>query len=202
MPALKSVERLWGGVDILIANLGSGRGRPGGSKTRGMGTSIQPELLWQRPFGTGMYSYLQPRGGNILFVASIVAVEASSAPLPYSAAKAALVNYSKNLSRAVAAVGIRVNCIAPERCSSLEDLGNAIFRIVARKSKSIFLRRFRKSDSARRKRSPTWRLTWFRPSAVLQRGNATSSTAVRRGEFNVGAKGCNGFSCEQNPGAF
>jgi 3-oxoacyl-[acyl-carrier protein] reductase len=33
--------------------------------------------------------------------------------LPYSAAKAALVNYSKNLSRIIAADGIRVNCLAP-----------------------------------------------------------------------------------------
>lgn len=112
--ALKSVERLWGGVDILIANLGSGRGTPGWKQDPGE---------WERLFNLNFFGsvrlaqacipYLQPRGGNILFVASIVAVEASSAPLPYSAAKAALVNYSKNLSRAVAAVGIRVNCIAP-----------------------------------------------------------------------------------------
>jgi len=49
----------------------------------------------------------------MLFIASIVAVEATPAPLPYSAAKAALVNYSKNLSRTVAKNGIRVNCLAP-----------------------------------------------------------------------------------------
>jgi 3-oxoacyl-[acyl-carrier protein] reductase len=57
--------------------------------------------------------YLQRRGGSILFIGSIVGVEATAAPLPYSAAKAALANYSKNLSRAVAEYGIRVNCLAP-----------------------------------------------------------------------------------------
>ena len=56
---------------------------------------------------------MRARGGSILFIASIVAVEATQAPLPYSAAKAALVNYSKNLSRIVAADKIRVNCLAP-----------------------------------------------------------------------------------------
>jgi 3-oxoacyl-[acyl-carrier protein] reductase len=56
---------------------------------------------------------MQAHGGSLLFIASIVAAEATPAPLPYSAAKAALVNYSKNLSRIIAADGIRVNCLAP-----------------------------------------------------------------------------------------
>jgi 3-oxoacyl-[acyl-carrier protein] reductase len=56
---------------------------------------------------------MQSGGGSILFIASIVAVEATQAPLPYSSAKAALVNYSKNLSRILAADKIRMNCLAP-----------------------------------------------------------------------------------------
>jgi 3-oxoacyl-[acyl-carrier protein] reductase len=51
--------------------------------------------------------------GALLFVASITGVEATAAPLPYSAAKAALINYSKNLAGQVARLGVRVNCIAP-----------------------------------------------------------------------------------------
>jgi 3-oxoacyl-[acyl-carrier protein] reductase len=51
--------------------------------------------------------------GSILYISSIVAVEATPAPLPYSAAKAALTNYAKNLSRQVAAAGVRVNTICP-----------------------------------------------------------------------------------------
>ena len=57
--------------------------------------------------------HMQARGGSILFIASIAAVETTPAPLPYSSAKAALVNYSKNLSRILAADKIRVNCLAP-----------------------------------------------------------------------------------------
>ncbi len=50
---------------------------------------------------------------SILFLSSITAVEATPAPLPYSAAKAALNNYAKNLARLLAPEGIRVNTIAP-----------------------------------------------------------------------------------------
>ncbi len=112
--ALAIVNRMWGGPDILIANVGSGRGKPGWQ---------QEEHEWERLFDLNFFGsvrlaqaaipYLQPRGGTILFVASIAAMEATPAPLPYSAAKAALVNYSKNLSRTVASDGIRVNCLAP-----------------------------------------------------------------------------------------
>jgi 3-oxoacyl-[acyl-carrier protein] reductase len=40
-------------------------------------------------------------------------VEATPAPLPYSAAKAALNNYAKNLARQLGPQRIRVNTIAP-----------------------------------------------------------------------------------------
>jgi len=42
-----------------------------------------------------------------------VGLESTSAPLPYSAAKAALVNYGKNLARQVGPSNVRVNCVAP-----------------------------------------------------------------------------------------
>jgi 3-oxoacyl-[acyl-carrier protein] reductase len=112
--ALDAVHKTWGGLDIVIANLGSGKGKPGWN---------QDPNEWERLFNLNFFGsvrlaqaaipYLQAHGGNILFIASIVAVESTQAPLPYSAAKSALINYSKNLSRAVASVGIRVNCIAP-----------------------------------------------------------------------------------------
>jgi len=111
---LRAVDRKWGAPDILVANLGSGSGKPGWQLD---------ENEWQRLFNLNFFGsvrlsqavipYMQSRGGSILSIASIVAVEATQAPLPYSAAKAALVNYSKNLSRLVAACNIRVNCLAP-----------------------------------------------------------------------------------------
>jgi 3-oxoacyl-[acyl-carrier protein] reductase len=112
--ALDAIARKWGGLDVLIANVGSGRGKPGWQ---------QEDAEWQRLFNLNFFGavrlaqaaipYLQSGGGSILFISSIVAIEATPAPLPYSAAKAALVNYSKNLSRTLASDGIRVNCLAP-----------------------------------------------------------------------------------------
>jgi 3-oxoacyl-[acyl-carrier protein] reductase len=56
---------------------------------------------------------VEQKRGAIVFVNSIVAVESTPAPLAYSSAKAALLNYTKNLARQVAADGIRVNTVAP-----------------------------------------------------------------------------------------
>ncbi len=112
--ALSELKGIWGSPDILVANLGSGRGKPGWPLDEGE---------WERSFNHNFFGsvrlaqsvipHMQASGGSILFVASIAAVETTPAPLPYSSAKAALVNYSKNLSRVLAADKIRVNCLAP-----------------------------------------------------------------------------------------
>jgi 3-oxoacyl-[acyl-carrier protein] reductase len=51
--------------------------------------------------------------GSIVLIGSIAGVESTAAPLPYSAAKAAVSMYAKNLSRLVGPEGVRVNCVAP-----------------------------------------------------------------------------------------
>jgi 3-oxoacyl-[acyl-carrier protein] reductase len=112
--ALATINLTWGGPDIVVANVGSGSGVQGWR---------QEQDEWNRLFNLNFFGsvrlsqavipYMQPNGGSILFVASVVAVETTAAPLPYSAAKAALLNYSKNLSRIVASDKIRVNCLAP-----------------------------------------------------------------------------------------
>lgn len=114
--AFAEAARMFGTIDHLIANIGTGKGKRGWN---------QPDAEWRRLFDINFFGstrltqtalpYLlaNPNGGSILFIGSIVAVEATPAPLPYSAAKAALLNYSKNLSRELAPQGVRVNSIAP-----------------------------------------------------------------------------------------
>lgn len=104
----------FGGLDGLVANLGTGSGQPGWD---------QKDEEWSRLFrvnfqgstrlAQGAIPHLLGRGGCIVFIGSIAGVEATGAPLPYSAAKAALANYSKNLARQLAPQGVRVNCVAP-----------------------------------------------------------------------------------------
>ncbi|MGA3210749.1 MAG: SDR family oxidoreductase [Terriglobales bacterium] len=111
---LDTVTKNWGGLDIVVGNIGTGSGKPGWQ---------QEEEEWARLFNLNFFSsvrlaqaaipYMQVSGGSIILVSSIVGIEATPAPLPYSAAKAALINYGKNLSRAVAEHKIRVNTIAP-----------------------------------------------------------------------------------------
>lgn len=104
----------FGRIDHLVANLGTGAGTPG---------PTPPNDDWTRLFEQNFFASvrlteaclpaLKVKGGSILYISSIVAVEATPAPLPYCAAKAALTNYAKNLSRHVAQDHIRVNTIAP-----------------------------------------------------------------------------------------
>jgi 3-oxoacyl-[acyl-carrier protein] reductase len=103
----------WGALDGLVCNLGTGSGSSGWN---------QSEDDWERLFRLNFQASTRlaqgaiprlERGGSIVFISSITGVEATPAPLPYSAAKAALINYSKNLSRLVAGQNIRVNCVAP-----------------------------------------------------------------------------------------
>jgi 3-oxoacyl-[acyl-carrier protein] reductase len=113
----------FGRIDHLVANLGTGSGKPGWD---------QADDEWMRLFevnffasvrlAQGVIPHLLHNGtrqpdaitaGSILFISSIVAIESTPAPLPYSAAKAALVNYSKNLARQLGPKKIRVNTIAP-----------------------------------------------------------------------------------------
>ena len=56
---------------------------------------------------------IRSRQGSIVLVASIVGLESTRAPLPYSAAKAAIVSYGKNLARQVGPFNVRVNSVAP-----------------------------------------------------------------------------------------
>lgn len=122
--ALDLTVKHFGRLDHLVANLGTGSGKPGWD---------QPEEEWHRLFelnffaGTRLTQAALPHllkntvhpteihrtRGSILYISSIVAVEATPAPLPYSAAKAALNNYAKNLARQLGPQRIRVNTIAP-----------------------------------------------------------------------------------------
>lgn len=104
----------FGKIDHLIANLGTGSGTPG---------ATPPADDWTRLFELNFFAsvrlteaalpHLRTYGGSILYISSIVAVEATPAPLPYCAAKAALNNYAKNLSRHLAGDNIRVNTLCP-----------------------------------------------------------------------------------------
>ncbi len=107
-----------GGLDILINSVG-------GSSAPGGGVLALTDDIWQQEFELNLFSavrldrgflpaMLKQRSGVIVHVSSIQrTLPLFEATLGYAAAKAALTNYSKGLSKEVAPHGIRVNSVAP-----------------------------------------------------------------------------------------
>jgi len=107
-----------GGLDILINSVG-------GSSAPGGGVLALTDEIWQQEFELNLFSavrldrgflaaMLKQRSGVIVHISSIQrTLPLFEATLGYAAAKAALTNYSKGLSKEVAPHGIRVNSVAP-----------------------------------------------------------------------------------------
>ena len=53
------------------------------------------------------------RSGNIIFISSIAGCEVISAPVPYAAAKSALLSYMKYIAHLIGKEGVRMNAISP-----------------------------------------------------------------------------------------
>ncbi len=104
----------WGGLDILIANVGSGKSMP---------DAIAPrehfDAVFRENFDTAVNAareflpLIKEARGNMLFISSIAGMEAFGAPVDYSVAKTAVLSFSKNIARKLANEHVRVNCIAP-----------------------------------------------------------------------------------------
>jgi len=111
------MDRL-GGLDVLIHNVG-GSAAPGG------GALALSDDDWQQAFDTNLFAavrldhgllppMLTQGSGVIIHISSIQrTLPLYEATLAYAAAKAALTNYSKGLSKEVGPKGIRVNTVAP-----------------------------------------------------------------------------------------
>jgi 3-oxoacyl-[acyl-carrier protein] reductase len=113
--AVAETHDRWGRVDCLVSNIGSGTASPGWRLTRDDWEAVFETNLWSavRLVEATLPSMVEAGRGSIVLVASIVGLESINAPLTYSASKAALINYGKNLARQVGASGVRVNCVAP-----------------------------------------------------------------------------------------
>ncbi len=108
----------WGGVDILVHNLGGSGAPPGGF-------AALDDAEWQRALSVNLLAAVRldhallpgmiARGhGAVLHVSSIQRrLPLPESTLAYAAAKAALTNYSKGLSKELGPKGIRVNSMAP-----------------------------------------------------------------------------------------
>ena len=109
----KKLEVKWGKLDILVVNVGDGRG---------VSKPLPDQEGWQRVWTTNFESalntsriflpMLEKSNGVLLFISSIAGIEAIGAPTDYSTAKSAVIALSKNLAKKLAPA-VRVNVLAP-----------------------------------------------------------------------------------------
>ncbi|MBI1870524.1 MAG: SDR family oxidoreductase [Chlamydiae bacterium] len=111
---LQNTCEKFGRIDIAIANIGSGVGKSGWDLSRDEWQQmLNVNLLGGMAFAKSALPHLIQSRGNLIFISSIAGNEAIPAPIPYSAAKAALHSAMKNLSRMVGSQGVRVNAVSP-----------------------------------------------------------------------------------------
>jgi 3-oxoacyl-[acyl-carrier protein] reductase len=101
------------GIDVLVANVGSGKS---------VQTPLPEEEQWHSVWNTNfdaarnsVYTFgedVRRRSGSIIFISSIAGIEFIGAPTDYTVAKAALIALSKTLAHKLAPT-VRVNVIAP-----------------------------------------------------------------------------------------
>ena len=104
-------------VDILVNNVGATRARPGGFLSitdEDWAASLTLNLMAAvRATRAALPGMLAAGSGAIVMTSSVNARLPDPAVLDYSAAKAALANFAKALSREVGPHGIRVNTVSP-----------------------------------------------------------------------------------------
>jgi 3-oxoacyl-[acyl-carrier protein] reductase len=112
---LATIKDEYGRLDIMVANIGSGRSA--------MGWDVN-DRAWEEAMNVNFHTAVRlsretirmmevRQSGSIVFISSIAGVESIQAPVPYTVAKAALLMYMKSTARIAAGMGIRMNAVSP-----------------------------------------------------------------------------------------
>jgi NAD(P)-dependent dehydrogenase (short-subunit alcohol dehydrogenase family) len=112
------VRQEWGGLDILVNNVGGSDAPRGGFRAlsdedwqRALDVNLLAAVRLDRAFLPGM---IERKSGIVIHISSIQhRLPLHDATLAYAAAKGALRTYSKGLANEVGPKGIRVNMISP-----------------------------------------------------------------------------------------
>jgi NAD(P)-dependent dehydrogenase (short-subunit alcohol dehydrogenase family) len=114
---VRLVDSAGGPIDILVNNVGSAPARTGGflsvTDDEWLVTINLNLLAAVRATRAALPTMLAAGRGAIVNTSSVNAVLPDPAVIDYSAAKAALANFSKALSKEVGGRGIRVNTVSP-----------------------------------------------------------------------------------------
>jgi NAD(P)-dependent dehydrogenase (short-subunit alcohol dehydrogenase family) len=135
---VEKVLAVFGQIDILICNVGSGSSVPPGDENYEEWQQVFALNLWSTTNAVeASWDALAGSKGAIVCISSICGHEViPGAPVTYSAAKAALNAYVRGISRPMGEQGIRINAVAP---------GNILF------DDSVWSRKLDKDASAVKK---------------------------------------------------
>ena len=112
------VQREWGGLDVLVNNVGGTETKPGGFEVlsdedwqRILEVNLLAAVRLDRAFIPGM---IERKSGVVIHISSIAhRLPFPNSTLAYAAAKGALATYSKGLAKGVGPRGVRVSMISP-----------------------------------------------------------------------------------------
>ena len=108
-----TLVREWGGIDVVVANAGTGKSVPDPMPSEeAFARSFRQNFTTAENTARAFLPLLAETRGTLLFVASIAGVESIGAPTDYAVAKTALLALAKNLARKMAPA-VRVNTVAP-----------------------------------------------------------------------------------------
>jgi NAD(P)-dependent dehydrogenase (short-subunit alcohol dehydrogenase family) len=113
------IQAEWGGLDVLVNNVGGTETKPGGFESISdeewqavLDVNLMAAVRLDRAFIPGM---IGRKSGAVVHISSIShRLPLSNTTLAYAASKGALSTYSKGLAKGVARDGVRVNMISPE----------------------------------------------------------------------------------------
>ncbi|WP_328581077.1 SDR family NAD(P)-dependent oxidoreductase [Streptomyces sp. NBC_00370] len=136
---VERAERLHGGLDVLVNNVGAAHVRTGGFLTvtdddweQSLTTTLMTAVRMTR---AALPLLLERGAGNIVTVSSVNAFLPDPQVVDYSAAKGALTNFCKSLSKEFGPRGIRVNTVSPGPVATALWLGGSgVAATVARAS--------------------------------------------------------------------
>jgi NAD(P)-dependent dehydrogenase (short-subunit alcohol dehydrogenase family) len=112
------IQREWGGLDVLVNNVGGTETKPGGFEVLSdedwqsiLEVNLLGAVRLDRAFIPGM---IERKSGVVIHIGSIShRMPFSNSTIAYAAAKGALSTYSKGLAKGVAPNGVRVTLISP-----------------------------------------------------------------------------------------